>query len=38
MTMNKDTGYIYVRCHSAYDEYDACKMGMTNSIPEERIF
>lgn len=28
------TGYIYVRNHTSYDEYDACKLGKTNNIPE----
>lgn len=27
-------GYIYIRCHPAYDMYDVCKLGRTNNIPE----
>lgn len=27
-------GYIYIRNHSSYDIYDACKIGKTNNIPE----
>ena len=26
--------YIYVRCHPAYDLYNACKLGKTSNIPE----
>ena len=26
--------YIYIRCHTAYDVYNACKLGKTSSIPE----
>lgn len=26
--------YIYIRCHPAYDVYNACKLGKTSSIPE----
>ena len=32
--MNQRSGYIYVRNHSSYDVYDACKIGKTNNIPE----
>jgi hypothetical protein len=32
--MNIKNGYIYVRNHSSYDEYNACKMGKTNNIPD----
>lgn len=32
--MNQTNGYIYVRNHSSYDVYDACKMGKANNIPE----
>ena len=32
--MNQIIGYIYIRNHSSYDEYDACKMGKANNIPE----
>ena len=27
-------GYIYVRTHESYDIHDACKIGITNNIPE----
>lgn len=27
-------GYIYIRFHSSYDEYNACKLGKTNNIPD----
>ncbi|MBM3453730.1 MAG: hypothetical protein FJX80_01130 [Bacteroidetes bacterium] len=27
-------GYIYVRRHSAYDDFNACKLGKTTNIPE----
>lgn len=30
-------GYIYIRNHSSYDEYNACKMGKTFNIPERDI-
>lgn len=26
--------YIYIRSHSSYDDYNACKLGRTNNIPE----
>ena len=26
--------YIYIRCHPAYDVYNACKLGKTSKIPE----
>lgn len=29
-----ETGYIYVRCHSAYDADNACKLGKTTNIPD----
>jgi len=32
--MNSTNGYIYIRNHTYYDVYDACKMGKTNNIPE----
>ena len=32
--MSKTNGYIYVRCHEAYDKYDACKLGKTRNIPD----
>jgi len=32
--MTQSVGYIYIRSHPAYDAYDACKMGKTESIPE----
>ena len=32
--MNQINGYIYIRNHSSYNVYDACKMGMTMNIPE----
>jgi len=32
--MNTSTGYIYVRCHPAYDVEDACKLGMATNIPD----
>ena len=28
------SGYIYIRNHASYAEYDACKMGKTNNIPD----
>jgi hypothetical protein len=31
--MNSDLGYIYIRHHPSYDIYDACKLGITNNIP-----
>ena len=27
-------GYIYVRNHTSYDEYNACKLGKTTNIPD----
>jgi len=27
-------GYIYIRNHPSYTEYDVCKLGKTNNIPE----
>jgi hypothetical protein len=32
--MDIQKGYIYVRNHSSYDEYNACKVGKTNNIPD----
>ena len=32
MTCQTKTGYIYVRRHSAYDGYDACKLGITTDL------
>ena len=32
--MNHNSGYIYVRNHSSYDIYDACKLGKASNIPE----
>jgi superfamily II DNA or RNA helicase len=32
--MTQSVGYIYIRSHPAYDTYDACKMGKTDSIHE----
>lgn len=32
--MNKPKGYIYIREHSTYDEFNACKLGKTKNIPE----
>ena len=26
-------GYLYIRRHSSYDQYDACKLGITMCIP-----
>jgi superfamily II DNA or RNA helicase len=37
MKQSKGIGYIYIRFHSSYDVYDACKMGITISIPERDI-
>jgi len=31
--MISDLGYIYIRYHPSYDIYDACKLGITNNIP-----
>lgn len=28
------SGYIYIRNHSSYDEYDCCKLGKTYNIIE----
>ena len=27
-------GYIYIRRHTSYDQYEVCKLGKTNNIPE----
>jgi superfamily II DNA or RNA helicase len=27
-------GYIYIRNHPSYDEYDGCKLGKANNIPD----
>jgi superfamily II DNA or RNA helicase len=27
-------GYLYIRSHASYDQYDACKLGITMNIPE----
>lgn len=32
--INQTNGYIYVRNHSSYDIYNACKLGKANNIPE----
>jgi len=32
--MNQSNGFIYVRLHESYDIYDACKIGVTNNIPD----
>ncbi len=37
MITNSDYGYIYIRTHPSYNEYDACKMGKTTNIPERDI-
>ena len=37
MITNSDYGYIYIRTHQSYNEYDACKMGKTTNIPERDI-
>lgn len=34
MVSNQTKEYIYVRSHLSYDQYDACKLGKTNNIPE----
>jgi superfamily II DNA or RNA helicase len=34
MKSTKDVGYIYVRTHSSYDIYNACKLGKAGNIPE----
>ena len=31
---NLQSGYIYIRCHPSYDEYDVCKIGKASNIPE----
>ena len=31
---NCEFGYIYIRCHPSYDEYDVCKIGKASNIPE----
>jgi predicted helicase len=33
-SINSINGYIYIRNHPSYNEYDACKMGKTTNIPE----
>ena len=33
-SINSIFGYIYIRNHLSYNEYDACKMGKTTNIPE----
>ena len=35
--MSIKKSYIYVRNHSSYDEYEGCKLGKTNNIPERDI-
>lgn len=30
-------GYIYIRSHSSYNEYNACKLGKASNIPERDI-
>jgi predicted helicase len=37
MITNSINGYIYIRNHPSYNEYDACKMGKTTNIPERDI-
>jgi superfamily II DNA or RNA helicase len=37
MITNSINGYIYIRNHPSYYEYDACKMGKTTNIPERDI-
>lgn len=32
--MHSHIGYIYVRNHTSYDIYDACKLGKASNIPE----
>ena len=32
--MDQNKGYVYIRCHSSYDVYNACKLGITFNIPE----
>ena len=32
--MNSINGYIYIRTHSTYNIYNACKLGKTKNIPE----
>ena len=27
-------GYIYIRCHEAYEKYNACKLGRSANLPE----
>jgi len=34
ITNTDERGYIYVRLHSAYDIYNACKLGKTKNIPD----
>jgi superfamily II DNA or RNA helicase len=34
MITNSINGYIYIRNHPSYNEYDACKMGKTTNIPD----
>jgi predicted helicase len=33
-SINSINGYIYIRNHPSYNEYDACKMGKTTNISE----
>ena len=33
-TINLTDGYIYVRNHSSYNEFNACKMGKASNIPD----
>ena len=32
--MESINGYVYIRNHTSYDEYDGCKLGKANNIPE----
>jgi superfamily II DNA or RNA helicase len=32
--MESINGYVYIRNHPSYDEYDGCKLGKANNIPE----
>jgi hypothetical protein len=34
ITNTDEKGYIYVRLHSAYEIYNACKLGKTINIPD----
>lgn len=31
--MQLHKGYIYIRVHHAYDEFDVCKVGITSNVP-----